>query len=526
MGTGKLSQSEEQGLGLAGEHDYAILELKEQGSQQLLLVKNPWSEGTAWKGHLCYDNNNQYPKGTQNMIDQTRKHAQAQPLSSGTFWMGLNDVFQSFESMYLNWNPALFSCKESFHFVWDITEKSALEGSCASNPQFSLNSAGPGTVWILLSRHFASRDGGLEPNQQSQMSLNDAELGFISLSLFSENGKRVLSTDGATLAGPYVDSPNTLLKMHFPAATNCTIVVSEEALPRKIHAFTLSSLSWSPCSLAPALEKYSHVMLQDGAWTQSTAGGNAGSDSYYANPQFSVKFSTASSISMLIETSTQGLPVHVKLVWASGRRIHSITTRDVVGDSGEYRKGFALAEISNVQAGAYTIICSTFGKGQTGNFSLQVRSTSACQLNQLPAPAAGRFVCQVRTAIFPPTADLLVASLISQRINRLSISARSRAIIEMKHRAVPSPLKITLERGRGPFKQILPASADEDFVDTTRSEARVGDFDIQPSMLNVGGLWICLERLAYPGLERDESVEVEIISDQPINVGDWKIEER
>lgn len=96
----------------------------------------------------------------------------------------------------------------------------------------------------------------------------------------------------------------------------------------------------------------------------------------------------------------------------------------------------------------------------------------------------------------------------------------------MKHRAVPSPLKITLERGRGPFKQILPASADEDFVDTTRSEARVGDFDIQPSMLNVGGLWICLERLAYPGLERDESVEVEIISDQPINVGDWKIEER
>ncbi len=73
VGTGKLSQCEEQGLGLAGEHDYAILDLKEQGGQQLLLVKNPWSEGTAWRGHIRLDDKNECPGGAQAMIGQASR---------------------------------------------------------------------------------------------------------------------------------------------------------------------------------------------------------------------------------------------------------------------------------------------------------------------------------------------------------------------------------------------------------------------------------------------------------------------
>src|SRR5271170_8124299 len=50
LGTGRLSRLEEEGLGLAGEHDYAVLGMKESNGQQLILVKNPWCDGTVWKG--------------------------------------------------------------------------------------------------------------------------------------------------------------------------------------------------------------------------------------------------------------------------------------------------------------------------------------------------------------------------------------------------------------------------------------------------------------------------------------------
>src|SRR5437667_2925559 len=56
LGTGRLTCREEAELGLAGEHDYAVLDMKAVGDHYLLLVKNPWSEGTVWKG-TTYESN-------------------------------------------------------------------------------------------------------------------------------------------------------------------------------------------------------------------------------------------------------------------------------------------------------------------------------------------------------------------------------------------------------------------------------------------------------------------------------------
>lgn len=41
IGTGKLTEREQQGLGLVGEHDYAILDLKEVQGRRRFLLKNP-----------------------------------------------------------------------------------------------------------------------------------------------------------------------------------------------------------------------------------------------------------------------------------------------------------------------------------------------------------------------------------------------------------------------------------------------------------------------------------------------------
>ena len=50
LGTGNMSTKAEREHGLVGLHDYAVLDLKEEDDQKLLLVKNPWCEGTSWRG--------------------------------------------------------------------------------------------------------------------------------------------------------------------------------------------------------------------------------------------------------------------------------------------------------------------------------------------------------------------------------------------------------------------------------------------------------------------------------------------
>ena len=52
MGTGKISNRTERAIGLAGEHDYAVLDMREVDGQKLMLVKNPWCEGMSWKGSI------------------------------------------------------------------------------------------------------------------------------------------------------------------------------------------------------------------------------------------------------------------------------------------------------------------------------------------------------------------------------------------------------------------------------------------------------------------------------------------
>ncbi|KFY11616.1 hypothetical protein V492_04361, partial [Pseudogymnoascus sp. VKM F-4246] len=75
LGTGRLNDNEEEALGLAGEHDYAVLDIKEEGSEKLFLLKNPWCEALVWKGASD-------PKPSSSSSAASK--ASTNP---GTFWM-------------------------------------------------------------------------------------------------------------------------------------------------------------------------------------------------------------------------------------------------------------------------------------------------------------------------------------------------------------------------------------------------------------------------------------------------------
>lgn len=525
MGTGKMTESEEEGLGLVGEHDYAVIDVKECEGQQLVLVKNPWSEGTVWKGPTFQNNT---MTGISNLLETVDAEdtldsgeVECDRLPAGTFWMSFSDVFQSFESIYLNWNPSLFCCREDLHFNWDLSTCSRSEGSFATNPQYAVRSKAGGTVWLLLNRHFSS-DGPISSSESNIYLSNKTELGFIGLYAFHNDGERVILDDGAIDCGPYVDSPNTLLKLELPSTQVFTVVVSEQALPRSRHTFTLSAFSMVPISISQAREEYDHSTWYNGTWTALTAGGNASSLSYHTNPQYRLCLAQASDISLLLENPVERLPVHVTLVWGKGRQIHSVASRDIVGDSGEYRKGIAFAKLHNVQAGVYTVVCSTFERGQLGDFTLRVNSKSACKVERVAVEGAGRFSRKVPLAVFSPGISRMLLPLTSRRLNRLSLSARSAEDGSGSSTRMYSPLKLSLEYGQGPYKEIL-ATSDEDLYLDGRLGVRTADVNIHQNMWADRGVWVVIQRLACSGLQGDEYVHVEVLSDGPIEVGEWGI---
>ena len=518
MGTGELTANEEGDLGLASRHDYAVIDMKDIDNRRRLLIKNPWARGKIWTGGVQVKS---LPEQGEGKDGTSNGNTKLDSLLPGTFWMDLNDILQSFESVYLNWNPGLFKYRENVHFTWSLDKTSNTTGCFDGNPQFEINANRGGTTWLLLSRHFKTAGAKTTDGSKDDSISRNIEASFMSLYAFNNGGKRVSLSDGALARSPYVDAPNNLLRLELPRNSQYTIVVSEQALPRSNYNFTLSAFSLSSVAIAPAINRYSHCTTHHGAWTHESSGGNVSSSQYSKNPQFSIQLSKASDIALLVQSSRDEFPVHVKLVWANGKRVARVTTRDIAGDSGEYRRGSALAEVCNVQPGKYTIVCSTFEQNQLGTFTLRVKSMSDHIVNTIPSEGAGRLTFRLPLACFSPGVDRLIAPIRVHRVTRIRMEGRGRVTKGSGHN---SPLMLALEHGQGHHKYFLATSGEGDFEDH-HDGIRTGDVDISPQMCIGRGTWIAVERLGGLDSELHEEVEVETYSDNPIEAFSWQVGE-
>jgi calpain-7 len=527
IGTGRLTVREEEGLGLAGQHDYAILDLYQSDDQRLFLIKNPWTNGTVWKGSIpgtTLRENAENPGGKltnaiKGSLPDDRK------LSAGSFWMDFNSVLQSFETLYINWNPALFGHREDIHFGWDLSTHGESPGCFGENPQCAISCESGGEVWLLLSRHFQSGESSPTAASTTEDSATHSTSGYISLYVFDNNGQRVLLSDGALHRGPYVDSPQTLMQLDIPAKTTHTVVVSQQFLRPLQYRFTLTAYSKEPVSLIQAADKYPFFSLHHSAWIFANAGGNAGYASYPKNPQFGIRVPAPAHLALLIETEVPELSVHVKLVWANGQRATHITNRDIVGGSGEYRQQSALAEIPRVEAGQYTIICSTFEPWQLGQFTLRVSSTISCSVWPLPAEDAGKLSLRLPKVSFPAGIHRQAASLVLRRLTKLKIIGRypdSKLVPKSPFR---SPLRLAVESGRQQITAVFAESNNGTFRDAFTG-VRTPEVDLDPQAAGKHGhLWIVLERQVAVN-DKDgkaEEVDVEVLSDHAVEVGPWQI---
>ena len=553
MGTGKMSSKTERDLGLAGEHDYAVLDLRELDGQRLMLIKNPWCEGTSWRGKVKNSGWSSVPSDDQSeeaaLIDLGDDDSEPvensrdllnsdDQLSPGTFWMDLDTVMQYFESIYLNWNPGLFSFRQDIHFAWDLSPpeiaSSKPRGRFASlsrHPQYTVTAEKGGFMWVLLWRHFQNAVPATATVEEIEADRYGIELkGHMSLVAFSSGGRRVMLPDRAVEKGWFVDSPQTLLKLENRRPREAiTLVPAELELPATNHTFTISAFSNSPVALAEAQRRFSHTDTLTGSWTKDTAGGNAHSPKYSANPQYSVIVTQKTSISLLLEAMNDELNVHVKLVHSKGQRIHSIQNRDIVFDSKDYRRGCCLAEFAELEAGQYTIVCSTFDPNQLGDFTLLIESSQPTQAFLLPREGAGRIRMELSAIAFKQGQSKVVAPLVPRRlvkfyaIARLLDERRSNGLTQRGPSSDRSLVRMTLEIGRGPDRRIMIASKSGEYSDCAGG-IRTEEIDLGPDIRRYGEIWIVLDRMYASAEKREERYSVELFVDQPdsVSVGVWR----
>lgn len=489
-------------MGLIGEHDYAVEDMDSSGDAKRLLIKNPWCDGPTMTTMGC-------------SVSQANSNWPNRPGSSSRLWVGIEDVAQHFESMYLNWNPSLFSHRRDHHFSWTIPP-SVYKSSLSQNPQFSVMESNGGVVWILLSRHFVDTELEIARSRRDSMAAVACRLGFMSISVFENAGRKVHISGSELYRGPYVDSPQTLARFDTEPGRFYTVVVDQHELPLPQYSFTMSVFSNSPPATSEAAETMSHISEHYGAWTRRTAGGRSSCATFFQNPQYSLTVTKAGPVSILLSTDSNTTHVHVDVVWANGERVSALRVKDLVASSGEYRRGCAQVTIPLLEPATYTFVCSTFDAAQLARFVIRVSSMTPLRVRPVQTNEAGRLVLNI------PHLQLSEADMRSRA--PIHASWLTKASVSVQTANLPRQpslmIRLSIILGWGPQQVTIAASGEAQFQDPSATTIRTPLFDMEPERIRRLGMWIFIESMGChtPGF----AIKGEILSDSPVRIGAWE----
>ncbi|KAF2459541.1 hypothetical protein BDY21DRAFT_370259 [Lineolata rhizophorae] len=570
-GTGKLDKRSEEHLGLESQHAYAVLNLKEEDHRKFFLIKNPWSKGTSWKGTIsppsmsasspatgsrsslldeALDQNVNFPA----LVSLTNGQPGTFPrpneqLTPGTFWIDMENLLQNFETIYLNWKPSLFTSRQDIHAAWNLaTESPALLFS--EQPQFMVKSKDGGPMWLLLCRHFTNdtlESAGLK-DSTSLGKTGRLLPGYIGFYIYENNGVRVFEREGYCERSEIVSSPQTLLRFEArPNVSYAVVAFCEDSLSAN-YPFTLSAFGNSPIELERAFNKFVVNARVSSCWAQGTAGGSARSPTFGSNPQFRLVVRHAGSLVITLQEPSNAHNINVRLVHGKGKRIFVIRKRDVIGDSGDYTNSTAIAHVADVDPGTYTVIASTFEPDKYADFFLSVDSTVPIDLSELPRDGAGRVCRRLARATFNFGDNKVAAPLVPRRMIGVGVVAsfcpggasslggvRSTASESnvgsqaasnadgASNAGIRSPVRITIDVGRGSGRKILLASNNGEFTDEDGA-LRTDEVTLESRMLQANDMWLVLERLSGSSAASQEVYNVELRLDREtgLDVGAWR----
>ncbi|RIA96048.1 hypothetical protein C1645_859517 [Glomus cerebriforme] len=296
--------------GLVPTHAYAVLDIREVNNLRLLLVKNPWSH-KRWTGPFSHLDRVNWTSELMEILDYDIE--KASNIDDGIFWIDFDSVCENFYSIHMNWNPERFDYIDTKHSTWPKNCRSQKDAiNLAYNPQFCLEinnkSEQPSEVGLLLSKHITVTE---EENED-----------FITLHVYNDtNGEKIYSARTPWKKGAYINSPHILVRFDAPTGiTRYTIVVAQINQAKSLD-FTLKCYSTSPVNLSEIPKKYQNVK-----------------DVYSDKPRV-----------LLMLEGPKTFAMDVRMIWSNGKRIASLTAKDILMKSSGYRNGFCYCEKDDVK---------------------------------------------------------------------------------------------------------------------------------------------------------------------------------
>lgn len=390
--------------GLVSRHAYPVLDCRQVGRHRLLRLKNPWGR-VRWRGRFSPGdaawaevlsgpilagagsgpaNKGEAPGGAQ--------PAEEAAVDDGRFWIEWDDVVRHFSHLYLCWAPrALGLHQVEVHSRWDPEphfSRSALPDDThltAFNPQFllRLNEPLPGTrgptasIWVLLSRHVRVR--------------SEIAAKYVAAHLYKGHS-RLCCPDAPLEQGIYSNGECALVKLHSDAAPGeqeFIITVSQHA-HKSMFNFTLQVYTSSPATLTPlpplVPEAFAFGAV-DGRWTPESAGGCSNNIwRFFQNPQwrFEVPEGGIDTLFIFLECPAEH---SVNVRFFTGTTAQPETLR-AARSSGAYRQGCCYLHLTDVAAGPYVAVVSTFRPALCGTYRLAWHSPRSIKLRPQPHPFA------------------------------------------------------------------------------------------------------------------------------------------
>jgi hypothetical protein len=205
--------------------------------------------------------------------------------------------------------------------------------------------------------------------------------------------------------------------------------------------------------------------------------------------------------------------------------------KDIIVDSKDYRRGCCLAEVEELDAGQYTIICSTFEPDQLGNFNLRIDSSQPVRATLLPREGAGRVRMELAPVIFKQGESKVAAPIAPYRLMNFYIIAKQleqhqrQSSNSSQRRSNHSHIRISVELGRGPSRRVLIASHGGEYADSSAA-VRTDPIDLGPDFVKYGyrDCWLVVDRMYVSSEAQEESFALELLVDQPdaVEVGGWR----
>lgn len=372
-------------VGLVTGHAYAVLSvIKTTNGTRLLQLKNPWAH-RGWKGKFsCHDEESWRDPQFCDEVGYNPKVASR--YDDGVFWISWEDILVYFRNLHLSWNPALFAFRATTHGFWP-KEQGPVDDSfnVGDNPQYILTLSdkavkSKATVWILSSRHVSKQEQeGSEVTDFLTLHIhrNDVKKERI----FYPGGKKCVFT------GAYTNNPHVLVRYDVsgPEDKYLSLVLSQHQKSNDL-GYTLSCFCTSSFKLGKPTKEQQHSTVINSRWTEDSAGGRVGDESFGSNPMWSVEVPGEGASVQITCSAVKTFAINVMLIKVDvdGTRVQKVRKGAPIIDSGNYRHGFVATGVCWVPGGSYTLVISTFTPGQVGAFSMKLYSSAKLQPVSIP----------------------------------------------------------------------------------------------------------------------------------------------